>query len=92
MVNKFREQERRPTFINIGISKYSCWLCEKYLELLVQNESGFTPDMKVAVSGYQGKIQSGWTVPPNGPPDCRIVDGYHPGKCRARLVSRRARV
>ena len=67
MVEKYREQERRPTFIEIGISKYSCWLCEKYLELLVQDESGCTPDMKIAVSGYQGKIQSGWTIPSNGP-------------------------
>jgi hypothetical protein len=67
MVEKFRDQRKRPKFMEIGISKYSCWLCEMYLELLVQSESGFIADMKLAVSGYQGKIQAGWRIPPNGP-------------------------
>jgi hypothetical protein len=35
------------------------------MELLEQNSSGFT-DMKIVVTGYQGKAQSGWMCPPNG--------------------------
>ncbi|KAN0072480.1 hypothetical protein V8E54_009409 [Elaphomyces granulatus] len=71
MVEKFREQGKRATCINIGISKYSCWFCEKYLEFLTQSESGVITDMKVAVSRYRyrAKIQAGWSAPPNGPPN-----------------------
>ena len=67
MIEKFREQGKPPTFIGIGMSKYSCWFCGKYLEFLTKSESRFINDMKLTISGYRRKIQGGWSVPPNGP-------------------------
>jgi len=66
MSQKLWGQERPgPKFVEIGISKHSCWLCEKYLEFLMQS-SGFDK-LRLVVTGYQGKIHSGWMAPPNGP-------------------------
>ena len=55
MRNKLEQDGSSAKFFEIGISKYSCWFCEKYMELLEQNSSGFT-DMKIVVTGYQGKF------------------------------------
>src|SRR4051794_26147459 len=62
MLRKFLERgntvhRTRPKFIEIGISKYSCWLCEKYIEFLVQSNNTL---VRFIVAGYQGKIHSGW--------------------------------
>ena len=54
-----------PKFVEIGVSKLSCWLCEKYMEFLMQS-SGFN-GLKLVVTGYQDKIHAGWMPPPNGP-------------------------
>jgi hypothetical protein len=72
MLRKFLERQNtvhrtRPKFIGIGISKYSCWLCEKYIEFLVQSNAF----VRFTVAGYQGKIQSGWKPPSHGPPSAR---------------------
>jgi hypothetical protein len=49
--------------VEIGISKHSCWLCQKYLEFL----SAW--NFKFIIGGYQGKIHAGWKPPPDGPDD-----------------------
>jgi hypothetical protein len=49
--------------VDIGISKYSCWFCQRYLELLMS-----VAKTRFVVAGYQGKLQAGW-MPPNGPAD-----------------------
>ena len=71
IAEKFREREEllQPSVVEIGISKLSCWFCEKYLEFLVQSRSGFRKKMKFVVTGYQGKIHPGWICPPLGPLD-----------------------
>ena len=53
----------RPRHIEIGISKYSCQMCEKYMECLAQTCSS----TRFVVSGFQGKIHAGWK-PPRDPP------------------------
>lgn len=50
----------RPKSIKIGISDF-CWFCEKYMKCLQTNSL-----VRFIVSGYQRKIQAGWT-PPSGP-------------------------
>lgn len=45
-------------FIEIGISKHSCWLCEVFLRCL-ESKSGH----KFVVTGYQGKVHAGWHYP-----------------------------
>ncbi|KAI9766957.1 MAG: hypothetical protein M1839_004665 [Geoglossum umbratile] len=59
----------RPTAFEIGVSKHCCWLCEKYLSVLVEpdDSSILAPSSSFIVSGYQGKIHSGWH-PPHWPP------------------------
>jgi OTT_1508-like deaminase len=56
----------RPKKFEIGVSKHCCWLCQKYLEFLVEPGDSFvlSPTSKFLVSGYQGKIHSGWHPPP----------------------------
>ena len=56
----------RPKPFEIGVSKRCCWLCQKYLEFLVEpgDSSVLAPTSKFLVSGYQGKIHSGWHPPP----------------------------
>jgi OTT_1508-like deaminase len=58
----------QPKVCEIGISKRSCWLCQRYLEFLVEPDSDLAPTQpsRFIVSGYQGKIHSGWQ-PPVGP-------------------------
>jgi hypothetical protein len=60
--------QKHSKVFEIGTSKRSCWLCEKYLEFLIQSDSDSTPtsSTRFIVSGYQGKVHSGWK-PPNGP-------------------------
>jgi hypothetical protein len=53
-----------PKFIEIGISKYSSWLCEKYIEFLAESNDF----VRFIVTGYQGKTQSGWIPPSHSPP------------------------
>jgi hypothetical protein len=67
MLRKFLERDHslrliRSNFIEIGISKYSCWLCERFMECLAKTES-----VQFVVSGFQGKMQSGWKLPPDPP-------------------------
>ena len=57
------DQRTRPTFVEIGISKHSCWLCQKYLEFLSAWRLWFV------IAGFQGKIHPGWRPPPSGPPN-----------------------
>ena len=58
-----------PRSVDIGISKYSCWFCQKYLEFVLQSSWG----MKFIVTGYQGKIQAGWIPPEHGPTSSYIM-------------------
>jgi hypothetical protein len=45
--------------IEIGLSKGSCWLCEKFLlELQLHHRVQFL------VSNFRGKLQAGWMWPP----------------------------
>ncbi|KAI9770548.1 MAG: hypothetical protein M1840_003138 [Geoglossum simile] len=55
----------RPTAFEIGVSKRCCWLCEKYLQVLVEpdDSSILAPRSSFTVSGYQEKIHSGWHPP-----------------------------
>lgn len=46
------------TFVELGISKGSCWLCERFLAHLRCYKVQFL------VSGFHGKLQPGWTCPP----------------------------
>lgn len=50
--------QRRREFVEIGCSKGSCWLCERYLSLDTR--------LKFHVSNPHGKLQPGWTIPPDG--------------------------
>ncbi|MCJ1467438.1 hypothetical protein MMC07_006063 [Pseudocyphellaria aurata] len=50
--------------VKIGVSKHYCWLCEKYIEFF---QSHCKPEKKVLVAGFQGKIPSGWRLPPDTP-------------------------
>lgn len=45
-------------YVEIGCSKSSCWLCERYLS--------FDTRLKFHVSNVHGKLQPGWTIPYNG--------------------------
>lgn len=64
MLRKLRERPlNRP--VEIGIYKYSCWLCGKYLKYLSRGSL-----VQFVVSGFQGKIQPGW-MPPSSPPSAR---------------------
>lgn len=50
---------QRPwEFVEIGCSKGSCWLCERYLSL--------DSRLQFHVSNVHGKLQPGWTIPPGG--------------------------
>lgn len=49
---------RHWEFVEIGCSKGSCWLCERYLSLDTR--------LKSHVSNVHGKLQPGWTIPPDG--------------------------
>lgn len=70
MIQRIQEQDRvaglRP--VEIGISKYSCWLCEKYFALLLSHLQ-----IQVVVTGYHGKVPAGWRLPPDG--DTRVLNG-----------------
>lgn len=48
--------------VEIGVSKRLCWLCQRYLEILLLFKK-----MRVVVSGNQGKIHAGWAMPPGTP-------------------------
>lgn len=54
---------REWKYVELGVSKGSCWLCEKFLDLV-------TPNGKVQflVSGFHGKLQPGWLCPPLAAP------------------------
>lgn len=45
------------TYVELGISKGSCWLCEKFLAYLKCYKVNFL------VSRFHGKLQPGWTCP-----------------------------
>ena len=51
----------KPKTIEIGVSKRLCWLSQQYVGML--NVTG----LRVHVSGYNGKIQAGWRMPPKTP-------------------------
>lgn len=51
-------------FVKIGVSKHCCWLCEKYIEFF---QNLYKQEKKVLVAGFQGKIHSGWLLPPGTP-------------------------
>ena len=54
---------RTPRSVDIGVSKHSCWFCQKYLEFVLQSFWR----TKFVVTAYQGKIQAGWIPPEHGP-------------------------
>src|SRR4051812_8022322 len=56
-------QNTHPNFVETGISKYSCWLCQKYLEFLSISGLNFI------IAGYHEKLYPGWKPPLNGTPD-----------------------
>jgi len=72
MAEKFWVQRPHSRYFEIGVSKHSCWFCEKYLEYFVQSSSGFHLKMKVLMTGYQGKLHPGWKLPANGPLNAAI--------------------
>lgn len=58
-IGVFMASRGRPwEFVEIGCSKGSCWLCERYLEQDTR--------LKFHVSNVHGKLQPGWKMP--GPP------------------------
>lgn len=46
-------------YIELGVSKGSCWMCEKLLQHLHQSRG-----TNFLVSNFHGKLQSGWVCPP----------------------------
>lgn len=46
------------TYVEIGVSKGSCWLCEQFLDHMRRFNVTFL------VSNFHGKLQPGWTCPP----------------------------
>lgn len=46
-------------FVELGISKGSCWLCEKFMHNVLAPHG-----VKFLVSYFHGKLQPGWTCPP----------------------------
>ena len=69
LFQKYKDDKARKTF-DIGISKRTCWLCQRYLNFL-----GQSCGMRFVVSKYHGKIYPGWKPPPDGSPKAfkRIV-------------------
>lgn len=51
-------------FIKIGVSKHCCWLCEQYMNAFQELNKN---QRRTIVSGFQGKIHSGWLLPPGTP-------------------------
>lgn len=76
--------------VKIGISKHCCWLCEKYIEAFRDKHKN---EKKILVSGFQGKIHTGWLFPPRTPSDIRnnmeqlLEDGIN--EIRARVQGQR---
>ena len=54
--------------VKIGLSKHCCWLCERYIEAF---QALYKTEKKFLVSGFQGKIHSGWLLPLGTPPSIR---------------------
>lgn len=50
--------------VKIGVSKYCCWLCESYIAAF---QALYAKKKKFFVPGFQGKIHSGWLLPPGTP-------------------------
>lgn len=46
-------------YIELGVSKGSCWMCEKLLDHLHQSRG-----TNFLVSNFHGKLQAGWVCPP----------------------------
>ena len=63
-VSEYANKGTRPSSVDIGISKHSCWFCQKYLEFVLQSTWG----MRFVVTGYQEEIQAGWVPPLHGSP------------------------
>lgn len=62
-VATFMASLSRPwEFVEIGCSKGSCWLCERYLRLDTR--------LKFHVSNVNGQLKPGWMIPPRG--DARV--------------------
>lgn len=49
-------------YVEIGVSKGSCWMCEKFLAHIR------TRGLQFLVTGFHGKLQPGWMCPPNASP------------------------
>lgn len=49
--------KKQWNYVEIGVSKGSCWLCEKFLGLVR------THNLQFLVSNFHGKLQPGWTCP-----------------------------
>lgn len=45
------------TYVELGVSKGSCWLCERFLDQMRRFKVTFL------VSHFHGKLQPGWTCP-----------------------------
>lgn len=58
------------TYVEIGVSKGCCWLCQQFLAQLRRSKVNFL------VSRFHGKLQAGWTFPPTvGDLDRVLVEG-----------------
>lgn len=54
---------REWKYIALGVSKGSCWLCEKFLNLVTPSGR-----LQFLVSGFNGKLYPGWLCPPLATP------------------------
>ena len=59
----YERMTRSKHFMEIGISKGCCWLCEQYLDTLSRQDKR----MVVEVSKYQRNIHPGWGIPHKTP-------------------------
>jgi hypothetical protein len=59
----YEKMTRSKDFMEMGVSKGCCWLCEQFLETLSRQEK----KLVVEVSHNQGKIHAGWGMPDKTP-------------------------
>ena len=74
--------------LEIGISKRSCWLCQQFLGSLSKCMAS-----RILVSENQGKVHSGWAMPPRTPESvkeemCGLID-WEIHDIRERVIARR---
>lgn len=59
----YEKMSRSKNFVEIGLSKGCCWLCEQFLDALSRQEK----NVVIKVSRNQGKIHAGWGMPDTTP-------------------------